>query len=293
MECKAVIDHYANNRNKQCKLLNRKWQILREIVYILQIPLRATIAMQQHDLTLSDAFGIWTKMQIHLVACARKTSYKTSLAKHLVDAVIQKKEVIYSNPFMTSAIFLDPRYRNQITSNETKVEESKRMLIDLWNRSNYGVEHDGTQNHSGSSDISVNFDADTAFDTFLRGNQTVDDFIDQSSRTQVDIELILDCFQPEIIPSSNSILEFWENEKIAQPELYKLAMQVYSVPPSQVSVERDFSHLNHVFNNKRSRLQSARLDDIMILHLNKEVFYKIKSEELRDAIQQHQNQEES
>lgn len=175
MECKAVIEHYANNGHKQCKLLIHKWQILREIVYILQIPLRATVAVQKHDLTLSDAFGIWTKMQIHLVACARKTSYKTSLANHLLDAVIQRKEAIYSNPFMTCAIFLDPRYRNQITSNETKVEESKRMLVDLWNRSNYGIERDGIQNHSGSSDISLDFDADTAFDAYLRGNQSVDD----------------------------------------------------------------------------------------------------------------------
>lgn len=293
MGCKAVIEHYADNEHKRCKLLKRKWQILREIVYILQIPLRATVAVQRHDLTLSDAFGIWTKMQIHLVACARKSSYKTSLAKHLLEAVIQRKEVIYSNPFMTCAIFLDPRYRNQITSNGTKVEECKRTLVDLWNRSNHGIERDGTQNHSGSSDISFDFDVDTAFESYLRGNQSVDVLIDQNSRTHVDIELILDCFQPEIIPANNSILEFWENAKITHPELYKLAMQVYCVPPSQVYVEQDFSHLNHVFNNKRSRLQSARLNDIMILHLNKEVFQKIKSEELRDAIAQHQNQQET
>lgn len=286
MECKDVIEHHANIGHKQCKLLIRKWQILREIVYILQIPLRATIMMQKHDLTLSDVFGIWTKMQLHLLACARKTSYKTTLAKHLLDAVIQRKEVIFSNPFMICAIFLDPRFRNQIMSNETMVNECKRMLIDLWKRSNYGIERNGTQNHTDSTEINFNFDEDTAFEAFLRGNQSVDDLVDQNSRTHVDIKLILDTFQADIIPLNSSILEFWDNAKITHPELYKLAMQVYSVPPSQVHVERDFSHLNHVFNNKRNRLQSARLNDIMILNLNGEVFRKIKHEELREMIAQ-------
>lgn len=87
--CKTVIEHYENKGNLMCRLLLQKWLILREIVYILQIPLRATIELQREDLTLSDVYGIWTKMRLHLNACASKTNYKTSLAKYLLDALLK------------------------------------------------------------------------------------------------------------------------------------------------------------------------------------------------------------
>lgn len=119
----------------------------------------------------------------------------------------------------------------------------------------------------------------------MHGNNTGSDLI---APNHINIDLILDLFQPEILASKNSILEYWENAKTAHPELYKLAMLVFSVPPTEVTIERDFSHLNHVFNNKRSALNSARLNDIMIINLNKENFHKIKGEELRDEVAQYQ-----
>lgn len=283
LDCKAVIEKYADKQHKQCKLLIQKWQILREIVYVLQIPLRATVAVQRHDLTLSDVFGVWKIMELHLAACKNKSNYKTSLAKYLCETVEGKKDVIYSNPFMTCAIFLDPRFRNQITSNENKCEEAKRSLSDLWNRINYGNEREEPENPNASSDLSFDFDAEAELNTYLHGNSTGSDLI---APNHINIDLILDLFQPEILASKNSILEYWENAKTTHPELYKLAMLVYSVPPTEVTIERDFSHLNHVFNNKRGALNSARLNDIMIMNLNKEMFHKIKGAELRDEIAQ-------
>lgn len=100
-----MIENYADKQHKQCKLLIQKWQILREIVYVLQIPLRATVAVQRHDMTLSDVFGIWKIMELHLAACKNKSNYKTSLAKYLCETVEGKKDVMYSNPFMTCQFF--------------------------------------------------------------------------------------------------------------------------------------------------------------------------------------------
>lgn len=60
------------------------------------------------------------------------------------------------------------------------------------------------------------------------------------------------------------------------------------MPPTEVPIERDFSNLNHIFRNRRIWLQSARLTDNMIMHLNKGVFYDVENEELREEIQKHQ-----
>lgn len=70
-----MIEFFAAKKNKQCALLLKKWPVLAEFVYILGIPYRATIALQSRELTLSDVFGIWLKMELHLKNCNRNPSY--------------------------------------------------------------------------------------------------------------------------------------------------------------------------------------------------------------------------
>lgn len=275
-----MIEHYKNNGHTQCSLLHETWDVLQEIVYILQIPLRTTIALQRHDLTMSDVYGQWTIMQLHLAKCTKQRHYKTSLAKHLLDTTHERKDAIYSNPFMAAALFLDPRFRIKLMDNREKVEEAKKLLCELWRRREYGIERKLASSND-ANEIGFQFHGVDELNAYLCGTDT-DNMIGQPS----EIELILDAFQPERIPPNHSILEFWEANRLVYPELYELAMIVYSVPPAEVTVERDFSHLNHVFNSKRGGLESARLNDIMMLNLNSEVFYTVKSEELRELIAQ-------
>lgn len=63
-------------------------------------------------------------------------------------------------------------------------------------------------------------------------------------------------------------------------QLHKLAMVVFGVPPTEVQIERDFSLLNFVFSNRRCMLQQERLEDIMVIHLNPDLFYEVKEEQL-------------
>lgn len=57
-------------------------------------------------------------------------------------------------------------------------------------------------------------------------------------------------------------------------------MVVYGIPPTEVQIERDFSALNFVFSNRRCMIQEERLEDIMVIHLNPDLFYEVKEEEL-------------
>lgn len=142
----------------------RKWNILREIVYVLQIPFRATVQVQRHDLTLSDVYGIWTTMKIHLRACANKSNFRTSLASNLLSAAESRQKVVFANPFMSCCLFLDPRFRRQISEEER--EKAKEMLYKLWKRINQG-EKEQKKDDSASSDISFEFDPEKEFANFL------------------------------------------------------------------------------------------------------------------------------
>lgn len=131
-----MIEYFANNGSKVCKLLLQKWDILRELAFVLRIPLQATVELQKHDIGLSDVYGFWTKSKLHLQACTKKTNYKTSLANNLIQALDQRNDAIFANPFMESALFLDPRFRNHLLSDERKKESAIAMLVKLWQRIN-------------------------------------------------------------------------------------------------------------------------------------------------------------
>lgn len=288
--CKAIIEHFANEKHKECELLLKRWVILREIAYVLQIPFRATIEVQREDLTLSDVYGVWTKMRLHLNACANKRNYKTSLAAYLLDALHSRQNAIFSNPYMTAAIYLDPRFRNQIIRNEEKDEEAKRQLCELWRRISHRLERTQQENRVNTTDeITFEFDADAELDNYLTGRRTRCSN-EANNYRNVDIELVLDQFQPPQLPSNASILDYWQTAKDEHPELYELAMIVYAIPPTEVKIERDFSLLNHVFSKRRGQLDLDRLADIMMINRNPEIFYMVKAEELKVLVG---NQEEN
>ena len=111
-------------------MMLRKWIILEELILVLEKPYDATISLQNQRLTLSDVYGIWSIMAIHLKACAANGAYKTQLAQKLLRALETKKHMIFENPEMNCCIFLDPRFRH-ILSRE-KCEEAKTYIIRLW-----------------------------------------------------------------------------------------------------------------------------------------------------------------
>lgn len=114
-----AIRHFENTE-KKCELLLHKWRALKELVVLLKIPYDATIEFQSHKLTLSDVYGKWIGMQLHLKACVTKKQFKLGLAKHLLDSLENRNENIFKNPLMLCALYLDPRYHHTIASNDEK-----------------------------------------------------------------------------------------------------------------------------------------------------------------------------
>lgn len=276
-------------------LLQRKWDILREIAYVLS---NAMIELQKKSLTLSDVYGIWLKMTLHLNACVQKENYQTGLAQHLLDAITERKEEIFSNPMMTSALFLDPRFRNQIVRDETKLEQAKANLLNLWRRlisldgnksTKEEKEEEGATNTSKKSDISFEYDQQAELDKFLAvsfATESVDSSDLQKEEEKGDIEYLLDTFDPEPIKSNENVLKYWEDNKEKHKDIYKLAIVIMAIPPTEVQTERDFSKLNHVFTDRRCNLTEERLEDIMILNLNDEIFQLVKEEEINAMMAQ-------
>lgn len=300
IDCEDVVKYYAETEKTELfVLLQSKWIILKEIAYILSIPYDAIISLQKKSLTISDVFGIWMKMQLHLNACLKKSNYQTGLANHLLNAINNRKDQIFETPIMAAALFLDPRYRHQILKDDAKVSQAKTTLKNIWRKllslsandpSEEGKEPTEPINSSNKSDeISFEYDKEAELDKYLTCTDEAAAAIESITfSNEVDIEHILDTFNPAPITSKENILEWWEANKNENHELYKLASVVFAIPPTEVQIERDFSSLNFVFSNRRCNLTEEMLEYIMVIHLNEEVFHFVKQQqqyELLSAIE--------
>lgn len=110
----------------------------------------------------------------------------------------------------------------------------------------------------------------------------------QINHVIADIEDTIDLFQPDPLPPNVSILTYWESVKEENYELYQIAMAIYSVPPTEVQIERDFSSLGWIFFNRRTRLGHERLEDIMLIYLNKELYEIVSQNQLKDELEKNQ-----
>lgn len=194
-------------------------------------------------------------------------------------ALDDSKNVNFGNAVMNAALFLDPRFKIQLQNDSEKVESGISLLVNIWQRINLS---DKTENINNSTNwnISFEFDEQAELNKLLMRNDAVIETIN----LDVDINLLLNLFNPDLMPTQTSILQFWENSKHKHPELYKLAMVIYSIPPTEVQIEGDFSILNHVFSNRRCAIQGSRLEDILLINIDSDVFFVVKAEELNDEL---------
>lgn len=284
-----IVEYFANENDKSCKLLLKKWSKLKEITRILKIAYNLTIVFQSQKLTLCDVYEKWLGMQLHFEHLIRQQNEKnkltnsTGLATYLLQAARNRNQNIFKNPLMLCALFLHPRYHCEAVKNSQDTSIVKEKLLNIWRRLNVlGATHD--DHEKKSLDTTLDFDYDEAISQYLQPHNSSKNTLHGGSAPNPndDIEMVIDLYQPEPQNGVTSILEYWESKK--EHPLYKIAMAIYSVPPTEVQIERDFSQLDFVFTKRRGNLDHLRLEDIMLLHLNKDLFYVVKTEEINDLL---------
>lgn len=167
---------------------------------------------------------------------------------------------------MACALYLDPRFHSEIQKYPEKVTKAKEFMLKIWRRlialrandtnetNNQVVE---AEKINSSNESNFEFDELLALEQHLqRGNQSNEqqNNVNSSRNGPEDIEFIIDIYQPNSIPLASSILGYWEDTKEEHPQLYEIASVVFSVPPTEVKIERDFSHLDFVFSKRRGNL---------------------------------------
>lgn len=207
-------------------------------------------------------------------------------SKILVNAMELKEENLMSDP-MLGCIYLDPRFQIMLT--DIQKQKAKLHLLHVYSNMYALKTNDGT---SKVLENIITTDS-SLYDSENENNPDEDDFEvvlaqREKEKSSVNVQITNtelsrnsagseEMFKNTInlydnigrIHSKRKILEYWEDKKDIYPELYKVSRVLFSVPGTQVSVERAFSSFNFIFTDKRNSIDESILDDILLLRLNK------------------------
>lgn len=305
LRCKTAIVYCSEMQNRQFpkkpnifKMQLKRWNFLTEIGMILTVIDKAIVALQSPQLTLMEAFKIWTAATIRLSVLTESLEFAKPICKRLIDSMNERKPKVLGTPCMLSMIFLNERYFDQLSNAEKQT--AKVHIVKIWLKiSSYNAmvkrkEIEAKRNMISRSKIdelmSLNDD-----DLLMSNNNNDNDenslISDVNQHTQT--EILQDTISNELhtfvqnkrTSAGNAALsfsDFWKSKKDTYPSLYQVVQYLLIIPPSQVTVERNFSTLSFVLNMRRAQINEHLLESILLIKLNNDLMYSIYTKEIEE-----------
>lgn len=299
LKCKEIMQQFITiEDNPVFEYLLNNWSKMDEILKVLKTFYDVTINLQKVDCTLSDFYGEWLVCELKLKILMNDGQLKTNLCNKFVWSMEKRAKDIIKHRGMLCAVFLDPRYRCNLSTSEIALV--KHLLEDAWLEMKKMKEAQTVIDLSdGDGIVLADGDGDLREDlleAYLQQSSSCLDATNSNDMPEViavdaDYSMSIAEFMISIsnyeentrrIHHSESIRKFWETNKNVYPELYQVAMVYLAIPPTQSTVERSFSALSFVFNNRRTKLCEENLENIMLMKLNKELVFEIFDEELNE-----------
>lgn len=291
MKCQHVIEHFAESE-KSCELLLKKWNVINELKSILHIPYTATVVLQNNAFTMSDFYGCLKIIDLKLNQIVQSSSIKfTTFAQKLQSCVNNRMEKLVENPLMLCSLFLDPRFKFSIDTESEKLNLAKRYITSLWEKIKTMKSDSLNEGERGAPNMDVTPDNMTSFyeeldshlsqSTGLQNLSTANTPIYEQNKIHIAISKYERSILGFRMKSNESIHSFWENKKGEFGlDLYEVASVLFAVPPTQASVERNFSALKYLFTVHRYNLSEDLLESLLIIHLNQDFFISVKESEI-------------
>lgn len=262
----------ANNKEfgRKFNTTDYFWSKVDEILKVLKPLYIVTKDMQKVGYGLADFYVSWLRIDKSLDRiCVEGTLL--NLASQLKKALQEYKQQLFDTPSMAAAVFLDPRIKFKLT-NEQK-ECATLYLKKLHVRMH--------QLKGGEGEL------DNSRDNTL--DELNEDFVAIHGETD---ELDTSVFLLELakydavkhVDFKHRVMDFWKHNKEHYPLVYSLACVIHAIPAGQALEERNFSSFGYLRCAKRTSMKPKNLRNVLIVRLNKEIFYECKEKQINEII---------
>lgn len=264
------LKEFCEQKSQLLKGLNvsgSKWSSFQEIQEVLKPVAELTARLQHEQLDVTQFVAYW---KLAMFKIEKQESGRAADLRRCIEA---REQAIFSNRLISCAIYLDKRFSFTLTAEE--IVASKNFVLQIWRKKRtLAGENDESIEELPSQ---INDDRDNSemseFGDYLT-NQSHSHSTTASSQSSamrknpsiIESELNAYDLLPRL-PPGEQIMELWKETK-AFPVLKEIALDIISVPMTEVSVERLFSHLNFILNQHRSTLNGNLIEDILFLRMN-------------------------
>lgn len=262
------------------------WKYIAEIVEIVQAPAKFTTLVQSESLTTCEFAEEWIKMSQSVAKIG------TDLSKKFENNLKTRQGEMFSNKFILAGWYLNKRVKF-LMSEEQETEAKSLIRQVAWK--SFKLECGNCDNSlneieeiNSLSDLHISHDdndsEEDSFEKFLQSqkqaemlssSQSFKEFSQQTKMSQIeqmlqqlDIELSdYDAMRTEDKKQADWLV-YWKQQQNL-PLMQKIVPIIITVPATEVSVERLFSHLNFILNKLRSSLKGSLLNSILKVRTNK------------------------
>lgn len=254
--------------NKDFHMAEDVWSRLVDIVKVLKILNDKMVYLQKQDLTMTDSFGVWTEIQYRLNLLPR-----CPVAIGMLQAIDNRKGLVIENAVMYAAMFLDPRF--QIMLNENQMSVALKHLTYLHQKQ--VQKSDAIERECAVASVQPTEDENKNFlEKCMQEIESKEINANLSTAKPIrdpslQAELAKFANIERLVATAN-VMHFWTENRFKFPILSTLATTIFAVPPTEVTVERNFSSLTFILNKYRNRLSDENLEMVLFLELNKSIF---------------------
>jgi hypothetical protein len=250
------------------KVSLEKWEAITNLCEILKLPAELTKQLQSEDLLVPDFVYHWFSMMTNLKMLV------SPMAKSLHRCLQAKEEEIFENHVILAGWFLDKSLSllPEMNRDERKKRKAKDIIRTVSKKKNLllGVVETFDIVPEMIAEEPVANDGNP-FDLMLKnlGKESEKKANSQTSQPSDALEEELKKYEASYapIPRQNA-MTWWKNRSTDFPILSAIAFDIISVPVTEVTVERLFSHLKIVVNRHRSLLKGDLINDILFLRMN-------------------------
>ena len=237
---------------------------MKTLLEVLRPIATLTTKLQAEKLTIPELVGNWAYAMHEL------EKMNSSSVRQLRELIKNREPSVLGNRLVQMGTFLDLKCRRLLT--DVEVREVKMNLKLLHNKklalAGEPVPVPVLDDHTGEENLS---DIDSFFGNF---HEPTEEIVASSQSYNFNDEIHSYEKMKWNPKMTQTCVDFWKSKVGELPLLSSLALDVMAVPPTEVSVERLFSHLKIILTERRNRLSSKLVEAILFLRLNKKFEYK-------------------
>lgn len=250
------------------------WDQVEELVDTLEFPYLATKAMEKRDFCYTDLYLWWLRMELkfdEIIADSPKFNFASTLKRNIE----ARKAALFNTPIMMTALYLDPRFKNQLTTEKTAVAAETLQKLFIQTKSK-----PAPSPHPGLNAIDRQIEAQVL--------NTCNHTQQNEANWRAELTMAMSNYNTARITDINrTALEFWKENKSVYPQLYELSRIIFSIASSISETERTFSAFSYIYNVRRQNLLPENVKNILMIRLNKDIFYQLREDKINKIRNQY------